>query len=391
MNPPLPLEEAQSRLIDAASPLPTERVAILDAVGRFLAEPLAANRTQPWADLSAMDGFAIAGPGPWRIVGESAAGHPFAGALANGEASHISTGAAVPDGADAILPVEDSAVDGTVVSAANPPSAKHIRRRGFDFSAGDELLSAGVRLGPAQLALGIAAGIEHCAVHRRPRVAILDTGDELATSPRDPRPDALPASNGPMLAAMIAGLADAERIGPVPDDRAQLLEAFEGARDADVIVTTGGASVGEHDLVRPVLEEWGARIDFWRVAIRPGKPLMVGRRGSQWIVGLPGNPASAFVTAFFFVLPLLRRLGGASADDAFPQSLPAILADGVPAGGKRREFLRGIRKGASVVPITERDSSALRALAAADCLIDRPANADALTAGALVAVYPLGA
>jgi molybdopterin molybdotransferase len=391
MSSPLPLEEAQSRLIDAASPLPIKRVAILDAVGRFLAEPLAANRTQPWADLSAMDGFATSGPGSWRIVGESAAGHPFAGALANGEASHISTGAAVPDGADAILLVEDAAVDGAMVSAADPPSARHIRRRGFDFRASDELLSAGVRIGPAQLALGIAAGIERCAVHRRPRVAILDTGDELATSLGDSRPDALPASNGPMLAAMIAGLADAKRMGPVPDDRAKLFAAFESASNADVIVTTGGASVGEHDLVRPVLEDWGARIDFWRVAIRPGKPLMVGRRGSQWIVGLPGNPASAFVTAFFFVLPLLRRLGGASANDALPKGLRAILADGVPAGGKRREFLRGIRTGASVYPIAERDSSALRALAAADCLIDRPAHADALTAGACVEVYPLDA
>ncbi|WP_120715628.1 molybdopterin molybdotransferase MoeA [Tsuneonella amylolytica] len=391
MNPPLPLEEAQSRLIDAASPLATERVAIENAIGRFLAEPLVANRTQPWADLSAMDGFATSGPGPWRIVGESAAGHPFARAMANGEAARISTGAAVPDGADAILLVEDTAIDGAMVSAAAPPSAKHIRRRGFDFRSGDELLSAGVRIGPAQLALGLAAGIEHCAVRRRPRVAILDTGDELATSLDDPRPDALPASNGPMLAAMIAGLADAERVGPVPDDHAKLLAAFENASDADVIVTTGGASVGEHDLVRPVLEDWGARIDFWRVAIRPGKPLMIGRRGSQWIVGLPGNPASAFVTAFLFVLPVLRRLGGASADEASPKALPAILADGVPAGGRRREFLRGIRKGATVVPIAERDSSALRALAAADCLIDRPANADALTAGAPVAVYPLDA
>lgn len=389
MTPPLPLEEAQARLLDAADPLGSETIPVEDAAGRRLAAPLVARRTHPWADLSAMDGFAVAGNGPWRIIGESAAGHPFIGSLAPGEATRISTGAAMPQGADAILLIEDSGIQGDSLVADDAPSDRHIRRAGFDFRAESALLSTGTRLGPAQLALAIMGGAATVDVARLPNVAIIDTGDELATRWADDRPDRLPASNGPMLAAMCAGfVAGIDRIGPVPDDRAALHTAFESAGAADVIVTTGGASVGEHDLVRPVLEQWGAHIEFWRVAIRPGKPLLVGRRGAQWMIGLPGNPASAFVTAMMFLLPLLRTLAGLDRMHSLPRAVTATLCSALPHGGKRREFVRGVLKGGSVTPIPERDSSALRALATANCLIDRANDAVAINEGGLVTVYP---
>ena len=394
MAPPLPLEEAQARLLALASPLPIERVPVGEALGRYLAEPLIARRTQPAADLSAMDGYALRSadlPGPWRVIGESAAGHPFAGTVGAGEAVRISTGAHVPAGADMVLLQEDAGREGdrlALIGTPPSPTHKHIRRCGGDFSDGALLLASGAALGPAQLALIIGAGHSHVAVRRRPRVVVIDSGDELAADPALCPPHQIPASNGVMLAALCAALpCDVTRIGPVADTLEALAEAFASAAEADVIVTSGGVSVGDHDLIRPALADWGASLDFWKVAIKPGKPLLIARRGAQMVVGLPGNPVSSHVTAYLFLLPLLRHLLGASG--ALPRSIPARLAEPLGLSGARREFLRARWDGASVTARLNQDSGALATLAASNALIDRPAHAPAVAAGSTVPVYLL--
>lgn len=393
MTPPLPLDEAQRRLLDQAAPLPAECIAVDAALGRYTAEDLAAARTQPAADLSAMDGYAMPDgdlAGPWRVVGESAAGHPFGGTLGPGEAVRISTGALMPAGAGAVLLQENAARDGDrlALNGEGEPTSRHIRRAGFDFRAGDALLAAGTRLGPAQIALAIAGGHRMVAVHTLPSVAVIDSGDELAVDPSACAAHQIPASNGAMLAAMAAPhAASVRRIGPVPDRIEALLATLDDASAVDVIVTSGGASVGDHDLVRPALEAWGATIDFWRVAIKPGKPLLVTRRGEQWILGLPGNPVSSYVTAFLFLLPLLRRLGGAA--EPLPRALQLPLGEDMPAGGERLELVRARLTGGTVAPAGNQDSSAQRALAASQALIRREIGAPAARKGEPVGVYLL--
>lgn len=388
---PLPLAEAQARLLGAVEPLGPETLAAEQAIGRTLAEPLLAARTQPAADLSAMDGYAVAADdlaGPWRVVGESAAGHPFQSHVSPGEAVRISTGALMPDGADAVLLQENATREGDRLSlnGEGEPTPRHIRRAGFDFRTGAELLPAGARIGAAQLALALSGGHSRLAVHALPSLAILDSGDELATDPASCGLYQIPASNGAMLAAMAAPLtASIMRLGPVPDRLDAMLAALDKAADLDVIVTSGGASVGDHDLVRPALEAWGAKIDFWRVAVRPGKPLLVARRGRQWVIGLPGNPTSSYVTAFLFLLPLLRRLAGAS--QPLPAAFEARLGAALPVVGDRTEFVRATLAGGVLRPIDEQDSSALRALSQAQALIERPAGAPAVTTGEVVRAY----
>ncbi|MDE2301528.1 MAG: molybdopterin molybdotransferase MoeA [Sphingomonadales bacterium] len=390
MPQPLELAEAQARLFALAAPLSTETLAIDEACGRYLAAPLRARRRQPAADLSAMDGYAVAGhEGPWRVIGESAAGHPFAGATGAGEAVRISTGALLPEGASAVLLQEDCAREGGLVRLTGTPPQpfeRHIRRAGRDFDVDDAVLAQGVRIGPAQLALAIAAGHATLAVRPRPRLAIIDCGDELARPGEPCPPHRLPASNGPMLAA----LARTEpcivtRIGPVADDRAALVAAFEATGATDIIVTSGGASVGDHDLLRPALADWGAAIDWWKVAIKPGKPLLVARRGATIVLGLPGNPASSFVTAHLFLLPLLRAFAGAAR--LHPGRLTARLAAPLAATGGRREFLRAHWDGARIAPVGNQDSGTLSSLALANSFIDRPARAAALAAGEEVEAF----
>lgn len=390
MTAPIPLEEAWTRLLAMIAPLESETVAVDDAIARVLAEPLIARRTQPWADLSAMDGFACAGEGPWRIVGESRAGQAFDDVMTSGEAVRISTGAAVPQGADRILVVEEALLEGDNLAATEAPQAgRHIRRRGFDFAAGDMLMEAGQRIAPAGLALARASGNGTLAVRRAPEVALIECGDELVADPQDCPEDRLPASNGAMLGAM-AGRAGAtiRRIGPVADRKDALRAAFEAATGSDLVVTMGGASVGEHDLVRPVLKELGADLAFWRVAIRPGKPLLVARWGGTLILGLPGNPVSSFVTGELFMLPAIRALSGEKAPLPVPVSIP--LRGSLPRGGPRREFVRARLVNGGACPIEERDSSALQALAQADLLIDRPVDAQEVKAGTPVPCYWIG-
>lgn len=384
MGAMLTLEEAQERVLALAPKMPIGSVPIGTATGRYLAEDLQSQRTQPPADLSAMDGYAIGGEyqGPWKLVGESRAGTPFDRKLEYGETVRISTGAHVPSGADRILIQENAQVDDAFVTCFQdfPNAMRHIRQRGFDFSAGDIVLNAGTPIGPAQLALAIGAGHASLNFRRAPKVAVLDCGDELVADPAHCAEHQIPASNGAMIASMLAELGcEVVRLGPVPDDREALASALAKAVGADILVTTGGASVGDHDLMRPALEAWGAKLDFWKVAMKPGKPIMVATRGKQVIFGLPGNPVSSFVTCFLFVLPLVRAAMGAK------QPLPAraTLAAGcdLPSIGSRREFLRANWDGDSVQLADSQDSSALIALAQANCLIDRPARSDEIEAG----------
>lgn len=391
MSAPLALEEAQARLLALAPALPAEAVATGAALGRILAQDLHAARTQPPADLSAMDGYALApGTGPWQLVGESRAGAPYREVLADNQCVRISTGAIVPPGADRVLLQEDALDEvGLVTAIEMPPPGRHIRARGFDFHESDLLLERGTRLTPARIALALAAGHGELAVARRVKVAVMDSGDELSPDPAACLPHQIPASNAAMIAAMLAPLGcDITRIGPVPDDRTALAEALVAAEGADMLVTSGGASVGDHDLVKPALTEWGAETAFWKVAIKPGKPLLVATRGAQVILGLPGNPVSSFVTAYLFALPLVRAAMGAG--DPLPGAVTMVAGEDLPAVGPRREFLRAASDGGEVRLAGSQDSSALSALAAADCLIDRPARAPAVAAGEPVRVFPLG-
>jgi molybdopterin molybdotransferase len=390
----LGLEEAQARLLALAPVLPLEVVPVDAALGRFLAEDVRAARTQPAADLSAMDGYALAGSaGPWRVVGESRAGAPYPAALTPGEAVRISTGAVVPEGADRVLLQEDAVrarnEGGDTVTAIDlPPPGRHIRKRGFDFHAGDLLLARGTRMTAARLAFALAGGHGAVTVPRRVRVAVMDSGDELSPDPAACLPHQIPASNAAMIAAQLAPLGcEVVRLGPVPDRRDALAAALAQAEGADILVTSGGASVGDHDLIKPALAEWGAKTAFWRVAVKPGKPLLVATRDPQVILGLPGNPVSSFVTAFLFVLPLVRASLGDP--DPLPRSLTMIAGEDLPPTERRREFLRAVVEGDRLRLAGSQDSSALSALAAADALIDRPAGAAAVTAGEAVPVFLL--
>lgn len=398
MAAPLPLEQAQDRILAQAAPLPVEHVDTASTLGRYLAEPLLARRTQPACDLSAMDGYAVlAGDlaGPWAVSGESAAGRPFTGELLPGQAVRISTGAVMPAAAGAVILQEDVVRAGnslTLTGTIPHPADRHIRRSGFDYAAGAALAPAGRAITPALIVLALAAGHRHLPVRRLPRVAIIDCGDELSADPADCAPHQIPASNGAMLAAMAAAVpCEVSRIGPLGDTTEQLLSGFAAAGEANLIVTSGGASVGDHDLLIPALERWGAAVAFWKVAIKPGKPLLFATRpaatGLQLILGLPGNPVSSYVTALHFMLPLLRKLAGASA--VLPRALAVPLGCDLPAGGPRREFLRAVWEGDTVTVDPVQDSSALLSLARCNALIDRPAGAPAVPRGAIVSIFLL--
>lgn len=381
--------EAQARILALGTPVAVEIVALPDAANRWSARDVVAGRTQPVRDLSAMDGYAIRFadiPGPWRVIGESAAGSPFDGAIGAGEAARIFTGAAVPRGADTIVIQENVMREGDTLTltASGPPHAgAHIRRAGSDFTSGARLIAAGDPLSAVALALAVMGGHARLDVHRRVRIALCSTGDELVLPGVDAGENRLPNSNAPMLAAMLGTLpVEIVDLGIVPDDRDALAAAFMRAADCDILVTSGGASVGDHDLVRPVLLDLGARLDFWKVAMRPGKPLMAGTFDRTIVLGLPGNPVSAFVTATLFLLPLVRHLSGAL--NPLPHSLPARCNAALPAVGPRTDFVRARWDDGALAPLPSVDSGVLSSLARADALIVRPAGSDALLAGTVV-------
>jgi molybdopterin molybdotransferase len=383
----LSVDEALARLLADAAPLPAETVPLATAAGRILAEPLAARLTQPPFDASAMDGYAIRWvdrAGPWRLIGEAAAGRGWADELGSGEAVRIFTGAPLPTGADTVMVQEDVAVEGGMVRLAGdgpPAPGAHIRRAGQDFRTGDPVAEGGDILTAARIGLVAAAGHGAVPVVRRPRVTLIATGDELVPPGTAPGPDGIVSSNGVMLAALLATAgADVTDAGIVPDRRDALAAAFDAAA-GDIIVTVGGASVGDHDLVVPVLREQGAEIDFWKIAMRPGKPMLSGRLGGRRVVGLPGNPVSAFVCAVLFLVPLVRRLGGR------PAGLPhqtLRLATPLAANGPRQDHLRGRRTSGGVEAFARQDSALLSVLARADTLIVRPPGAPAAAIGEAV-------
>jgi molybdopterin molybdotransferase len=368
-------------------------VPLAEAAGRWAAEDVHALRTQPDADLSAMDGYAIRYadlPGPWTVIGESAAGRGFGGEVAAGEAVRIFTGAPLPIGADTVLVQEEAARDGdrlTLTGEGPLREGGNVRRRGLDFAAGDRLIAAGERLTPARLAVAGLAGHATLPVRRLVRIAIAATGDELVPAGAPVGAAQLPETNRLMLAAQLAGLpVEIVDLGILPDNQPVLESAFR-ALDADLLVTTGGASVGDHDLVRPALEAAGATIDFWRAALRPGKPIMAGGLGKAVAMGLPGNPVSAFVTTLLFVRPLVAHLAGAA--DPFPATRAAPLGEPLPANGPRTDYMRAALHEGMVFVSAIQDSSMLRTLARTTCLVLREPHAPAAKTGDSVQILDI--
>uniref|UniRef100_E6VGP9 Molybdopterin molybdenumtransferase n=1 Tax=Rhodopseudomonas palustris (strain DX-1) TaxID=652103 RepID=E6VGP9_RHOPX len=390
----MPVDDALAAVLAGARGLDTELVALEDGHGRVLAEDLAALRTQPPQPMSAMDGYAVraadvaAPPAILRVIGEIAAGRPETVGIGAGEALRIFTGGVVPDGADAVVIQEDTERNGdrvTVNEAVRP--GRHIRPAGIDFREGEILLHRGHRLRDRDLAL--AAGMNHPSlpVHRRPRLAMLATGDELVMPGTTPGPGQIVYSNGYALRALAhAEGAEVIDLGIAADTleatRAAIRRAHE--LDADLLVTTGGASAGDHDLVKGALEAEGTEISFWKIAMRPGKPMMHGRLGAMRVIGLPGNPVSSYVCAVLFMVPLVRALCGISQPGHVRQ--PALLGADLSANDQREDYLRATLSigddGRPVAtPVDSQDSSLLARLAAAQALIVRPAFAPAARAG----------
>jgi molybdopterin molybdotransferase len=396
------VEEALSRLLAPLAPLPPEQISIADGLGRVLAEDMAARRTQPPFAVSAMDGYAVRAedlktvPVTLHIVAEVPAGAGFGGHVGPGEAARIFTGAPLPAGTDAIVIQENTEREGDCVRVLEAAArGRYVRRKGLDFSEGEVLLAAGRRLTARDIGLLAAMNRPWLMVRRRPRIGILSTGDEIVM-PGDPiGPHQIVSSNSLALAAFVAACGGIPvSLGNAPDDAAALRRIAAAAQGVDLLVTTGGASVGEHDLVRDALAADGLELDFWQIAMRPGKPLMVGRYRGTPMVGLPGNPVSTMVCALLFLQPALERLSGASAP---PVPAPtARLGIPLPKNDRRQDYLRSrlVRAADGALeahPFEIQDSSMMRLLATADCLVVRPPHAPAAAAGTTVPIVPFPA
>jgi molybdopterin molybdotransferase len=393
------VEEALARLLAPLSPLTPEQISIADAVGRVLAEDIAARRTQPPFAVSAMDGYAVRAadvarvPATLQIVAEIPAGAGFGGVVGPGEAARIFTGAPLPDGADAIVIQEDTERSGDRVEIREgAPKGRYVRRAGLDFAEGEVLLHAGTRLSPRHIGLAAAMNRPWLFVHRRPRVGILSTGDEIVM-PGDPiGPHQIVSSNALALCAFATACgAVPVLVGNAPDDPDALRTIAAAARGVDLFVTSGGVSVGEHDLVRDVLSADGLAIDFWEIAMRPGKPLMFGQYRGTPMVGLPGNPVSTLVCSLLFLKPAIDKLSGLP--EAAEPPATARLGVAVRQNDRRQDYLRArlVRAADGVleaVPFEVQDSSMMRPLASSDCLVVRPPHAPALPAGSAVPIIP---
>jgi molybdopterin molybdotransferase len=390
----LAVDEARARMLARTPLTDLEAAALAGATGRVLAEDVAARRDQPPFPASAMDGWAVRSsdtPGTLRIVGESAAGAGYSGAVGAGEAVRIFTGAAVPQGCDAIVIQEDAERrDGEVVVPA-VAAGTYVRPAGGDFRAGDRLITTGTRLDAWRLALAASAGRADVVVHAKPSVAIIATGEEIVTPPDEPGPFQIYDSAAPGLVAMARGWgADVRTLRPVRDDLDAVVEALRSA-PADLIVTIGGASVGDHDLVRAAGEALGLVLDVASVNVRPGRPTFFGvLDDGRRLLGLPGNPASAFVCAELFLRPILAKAQGQT------WTAPAItarLSEDLPANGPREHWMRAkltyAEGGVTVLPWRDQDSSLVTVFAAADALLKRAAGAPAAVAGEVVEVWPL--
>jgi molybdopterin molybdotransferase len=395
----LPVAEALARILDGVTPLEAESVDLLQARGRVLAGDIVARLTQPPFDASAMDGYAVRSadiatvPAVLTVTGESQAGRRFDGTVAAKEAVRIFTGAAVPQGADTVVMQENTerSQDRLTVLEA-PKSGANIRSAGGDFTAGRTVLAAGRSLDAGAITLAAAAGHARLSVRRKPLVAILATGDELIEpGSGEPDPDQIVSSNPYGLAAVVERAGGTPRLlGIAGDTREALGDKLAAASGADILVTIGGASVGDRDLVRPVLEARGLELNFWKIAMRPGKPMLFGRLDGMRVLGLPGNPNSCLVTARVFLVPLIHALLGRAQAPA--QTQTALLAAGLDANGPRQHYMLAVLEPGSpprVRALASQDSGRISSLVAANVMIVRSPDAPALTAGAPVEILPI--
>jgi molybdopterin molybdotransferase len=397
----LSVEEALQRIERAFSPLGAELVSLDQGLGRVLAEPLEARITQPPADVSAMDGYAVRAadvatlPAKLKITQRIAAGQPPSGPIGAGEAARIFTGAQVPPGADTIVIQEncDEADGHVMVREGDRNPGQYIRKAGLDFATGDLALHSGRRLTARDIALAAAMNRPWLKVARRPRIALLSTGDELV-NPGDPiGPAQIIGSNGIGLAALVRTFGgEPVNLGIARDTLEDLDRAIEAALGFDALVTTGGASVGERDLVQTALTRRGMQLDFWKIAMRPGKPLMFGTLGSLRVLGLPGNPVSTIVTGLLFLKPAMERMLGLSGVD--PERQVALLGKDMPANDMRQDYVRARlvtnAEGQRIAtPFSPQDSSMLALIARADCLIVRKPHAPAAKVGDTIEILPL--
>jgi molybdopterin molybdotransferase len=386
------VEEALARVLDGVATLPSEEIAIGEAHGRVLATPLASRRTQPPFDVSSMDGYAVRGAdladasARLKRIGQSAAGRSFNGKIKPGETVRIFTGAAMPDGADTVVPQEDAKVEGDFVALPAAKPGAYVRKRGLDFAEGKTMLEAGRRLTARDVGLAAAMDYARVSVARRPRVAIIATGDELVPPGVGTTPDRIVASNPISLAALLGReSAIVLDVGIVPDKLDATAAAIRRTREtADVLITLGGASVGDHDLIAPALKAENIALAFHRVALRPGRPLLLAVAGNLRVLGLPGNPVSSYVCALLFVVPLLRKLQGRS--DTVPEPEPAVLGVDLPANDHRRDYLRARIARQSdgrlvATPHDHQDSSMQAVLVGSDGLLIRAADAPAAKVG----------
>jgi len=396
----IPVVEALKTILADLQPVAVEEIPVISGLGRVLAEDVSANLTYPPSDISAMDGYAVKAadtspsPASFQQIGVSQAGSGFGGTISNGETVRIFTGAPIPDGADAVVIQENTETDGTIINVRESVSAgSFVRSAGLDFSTGEIMRRAGDRLTARDLGMLAAANIAVLPVYRKPRVAYLATGDELVMPGGDLGPDQIISSNSIAMDAYIRAFGgEPVSLGIARDTADSLRDALSGMKDIDLLVTMGGASVGDFDLVQSVMGDEGLELGFYKVAMRPGKPLIFGNFKGVPMLGLPGNPVSASVTALLFMGPAINRLSGGTGETAVRR---ARLGRDLPANDRRQDYLRATlthdETGALVAtPFERQDSSMMKRLADSECLVVRPPHADAAENGAEVEIVSFG-